>query len=341
MVAVLVIAAGLVARALSRLSARWFGKGDAPRMSIPVSGAVVIGGLLLVIPELAVPGRLGHWLVVALTLAFVLACALSVSRLAVAGVTTYAVRHPSVTPALGVVRVAVRLGVGVLAVITALESLGVPVAPLLTTLGVSSLAVALALQETLANFFAGLYLLADRPVRAGDYIKIHDGEEGYVETIGWRSSRLRTLKNNVVIVPNQKLSQAIITNFHLPAPPVGMIIPVTVAYDADPSAVEAQLSDEVARAAGEIPELHFDGSGAPTVRLTDFGESGMVFQVGVQVRNMEAQGTAAHELRKRILARLRGAGIEIPLPQRVVHQAGDRGAGATDGGGPKEPRPRA
>src|SRR5206468_2847039 len=83
---------------------------------------------------------------------------------------------------------AVRLLVGALAIITALETLGVPVAPLVTTLGVGSLAVALALQETLANFFAGLYLLADRPVRAGDYIKINDaqGEEGYVESIGWR-----------------------------------------------------------------------------------------------------------------------------------------------------------
>ena len=116
------------------------------------------------------------------------------------------------SPALAVARVSVRLLVGALAIITALETLGVPVAPLVTTLGVGSLAVALALQETLANFFAGLYLLADRPVRAGDYIKINDaqGEEGYVESIGWRSSRLRTLKNNTVIVPNQKLSQAIL-----------------------------------------------------------------------------------------------------------------------------------
>src|SRR5436189_26412 len=102
-----------------------------------------------------------------------------------------------------VARVTVRIAVLVLATIMALESLGVPVAPLLTTLGVGSLAVALALQETLANFFAGLYLLADRPVRPGDYIKIHDGEEGFVQAIGWRSSRLRTTKNNIVIVPNQ------------------------------------------------------------------------------------------------------------------------------------------
>ena len=119
--------------------------------------------------------------------------------------------------------------IGALAIVTALQSLGVPVAPLLTTLGVGSLAVALALQDTLANFFAGLYLLADRPIGAGDYIKIHDGEEGYVETIGWRSSRLRTGTGNMVIVPNQKLSQAILINYHRPSTAVMMTMTITVA----------------------------------------------------------------------------------------------------------------
>ena len=126
-------------------------------------------------------------------------------------------RHPAVAPALGVARATVRVAVAILALITALESLGVPVAPLLTTLGIGSLAVALALQDTLANFFAGLYLLADRPVRTGDYVKLHEGAEGFVETIGWRSSRLRTSSNNIVVVPN---SQAVDGDPHQ-LPPAG------------------------------------------------------------------------------------------------------------------------
>src|SRR5262249_48781304 len=150
---------------------------------------------------------------------------------------------------------------------------------LLTTLGVGSLAVALALQETLANFFAGLYLLADRPVRTGDYIKIHDGEEGYVEAIGWRSSRLRTPKNNVPIAPNQTLSQAILTHFPLPSPPVSLTVSVSVSYDADPAAVERALGDELSRAASEIPEIKGAqdfGAGTVAVRLAELGDSGMV-----------------------------------------------------------------
>ncbi len=314
LVLALVLLAALAARLVRVASARWLS--SPPVLAIPVACAVVIGGLLW-IPDIGLPGRLGRWFSGALDLGFVLACALVVSRIAVAAVTEIVTRNPSMSPAVGVARVSVRLLVGALAVITALESLGVPVAPLVTTLGVGSLAVALALQETLANFFAGLYLLADRPVRAGDYIKINDaqGEEGYVESIGWRSSRLRTLKNNTVIVPNQKLSQAILTNFHLPASPVGMAVNVVVAPAAEPVAVEACLNDELARAAAELPKLI---GGKPVARLVDLTDAGQVWSCGLQVADVESQGPAGHEVRKRLLARLRREGIALGVPARLV-----------------------
>ena len=206
--------------------------------------------------------------------------------------TEYATRNPSMSPAVGVARVSVRLLVGALAIITALETLGVPVAPLVTTLGVGSLAVALALQETLANFFAGLYLLADRPVRAGDYIKINDaqGEEGYVESIGWRSSRLRTLKNNTVIVPNQKLSQAILTNFQ-PAGRAG-----------GDGGQRGRRVDRGADRRRGLPQrrAHARGRraaarssrGKPAAFLIDLTDAGQVWSCGVQVADVEAQGPA-------------------------------------------------
>ncbi len=256
-----------------------------------------------------------------------LACALVVSRVAVAAVTEYATRNPSMSPAVGVARVTVRLLVGALAIITALETLGVPVAPLVTTLGVGSLAVALALQETLANFFAGLYLLADRPVRAGDYIKINDaqGEEGYVESIGWRSSRLRTLKNNTVIVPNQKLSQAILTNFHLPARAGGDGGQPRRAAAAEPTAVEACLNDELTRAAAELPSLI---TGKPVALLADVTDAGQVWSSGLPGRrrrgtrprrtraSQASAGTAA--------ARGNRAGSpDTPDPRRLLQRGRD------------------
>ena len=282
---------------------------------------MLVGGLLLVLPEIPLPSGLGRWVVDALTIAFILACALVLARVAVAAIAEYGAQHPSFSPALGVARGAVRVAIAAIAVVTALQTLGVPVAPLLTTLGVGSLAVALALQDTLANFFAGLYLLADRPVGMGDYIKIHDGEEGYVEAIGWRSSRLRTQKGSVVIVPNQKLSQAILINFHRPTATVVMTIALTVAGSADANAVEALFMNELGRATAEIADLR---DGKPLARLVDFTPSGQLWNCVVEVPNFEAQGPVGHELRKRLAARLRREGIALGVPEQVIRE-GDRG----------------
>src|SRR2546425_556313 len=96
------------------------------------------------------------------------------------------------------------------------------------------LAVALALQDSLANLFAGMPLLADKPIRVGDYVKIADTTEGYVVDIGWRSTRIRMLQNTVVVVPNKKVAESIITNYDLPEPRLSLSIPVSVSYRSEP-----------------------------------------------------------------------------------------------------------
>jgi small-conductance mechanosensitive channel len=319
---VLLVVSAVAARLVRSATTRWLGgpggdrpdKTPPPSLGVPIGGAVLMGGLLLLLPELALPGRLGKTLAAGFDILFVLACALGISRIAIAALTEYAARNPAISPALGVTRGIVRIAIAVLAAIMALETLGVPVAPLLTTLGIGSLAVALALQETLANFFAGLHLLADRPVRPGDYIKIHDGEEGFVETIGWRSSRLRTTKNNIVIVPNQKLSQAILTNFHLPVSNVAMTVAITVAVDSDADAVEKLFNDELGRTAAELDELR---GAKPVVRLTDITDVGQVWHCILDVKDVEAQRLAGHEVRKRLLARLRRERIALAVKEKV------------------------
>ncbi len=302
----LLLLSAIAARLARSATTRWLSgsRGDGthaapvPSLGIPISAAVLIGGLMLVVPEVTLPGRIGRWLAASLNIAFVL----------------YAARNPSVRPALSIGRGIVRIAVAVLTAITALESLGVPVASLLTTLGIGSLAVALALQDTLANFFAGLHLLADRPVRPGDYIKLIEGAEGFVETIGWRSSRLRTTANNIVVVPNQKLSQAILTNFHLPIASVTMTVTLAVAADVDADAVDKALNEELARAVAEIADLR---DGKPSVRLIDISLAGQVWNCTFDVKDVEAQALAGHEVRKRLLARLRREGIALAVKERV------------------------
>lgn len=211
-----------------------------------------------------------------------------------------------------------RLAVGILGALLLLRIVGVEVTPILATLGVGGLAVALALQDTLANLFAGIYISLARQVRIGDYIRLDSGEEGYVTDITWRSTAIRTLPNNMVFIPNSKLAQANVTNYSMPESRMSLLIPVSVSYDSDPEQVEQILVETARDAAGEIPGLLAEP--APFVRfIPGFGDSSLNFTLICQVREFVDQYLAQHELRKRIFRRFREEGIEIPFPIRTVY----------------------
>src|SRR5262249_59733874 len=108
----------------------------------------------------------------------------------------------------GLGQAVVRGVVFVIGLLVLLTALGIAITPILTALGVGGLAIALALQDTLGNLFAGLHLLADRPIRVGDYVRLSvENVEGHVLDVGWRSTRIRMLQNNVVVVPNKRVAQ--------------------------------------------------------------------------------------------------------------------------------------
>ena len=212
----------------------------------------------------------------------------------------------------------VFVGLGLMIV---LDNMGVSLTAVWTTLGVGSVAVALALQDTLSNFFAGVYLRLDNPIRANDYIKLESGEEGFVVQQGWRSTRIRTLPNNIVIVPNAKLASTIVTNYSLPETQMSLLVPISVSYECDPDQVEEILVQEATSAAGHVDGLLADP--APFVRfIPGFGESSLDFTLICRVNTFVDQYLVQHELRKRILARFRQEGITIPFPQRDVHVFG-------------------
>ena len=128
----------------------------------------------------------------------------------------YGGQAPGALPVTTLSRNLAQLAVFLLGVVWLLAAFQVDIRPMLTALGVGGLAVALALQDTLSNLFSGFYVAVAGQVRLGDYIKLNTGEAGYVTDIGWRSTTIRELANNLIIVPNSKLSQAIVTNYHLP-----------------------------------------------------------------------------------------------------------------------------
>jgi len=205
--------------------------------------------------------------------------------------------------------------IGFLIVLTVL---GISITPLITALGVGGLAVALALQDTLANLFAGIHILMERSIRVGDFVKLETGQEGYIEDITWRTTRIRMLPNNMVIIPNSKLSQSIVTNYYLPEKRMSLLIPIGVSYGADPDHVEKVLVEEAKNAVGQIPGLL--GDPEPFVRfIPGFGDSSLDFTLICQVQEFVDQYFAQHELRKRIFNRFRKEGIEIPFPHRTVY----------------------
>jgi small-conductance mechanosensitive channel len=176
----------------------------------------------------------------------------------------------------------------------------------------------LGLQDTLANFFAGFYVSLSGHVRLGDYIKLNSGEEGYVYDIGWRSTTVKALSNNLIVIPNLRVAQAIVTNYHLPEKRISFSIPISVSYDSDPDQVVAILQEEARKGAAEIKGLLAEP--APVARfIPGFGSSSLDFTLTCNVAEFVDQYPVQDELRKRIFKRFRRDHIEIPFATRTVY----------------------
>ena len=198
-----------------------------------------------------------------------------------------------------------------------LDNLGVSLTPIITTLGIGSLAVAIALQDTLGNFFAGLYVKADRFIDVGQYVKLDSGGEGFVKHIGWRSTKIQMLSNSMIIVPNNKLVQSIITNYYLPEPEIAVVIDLGVDYGSDMEKVE-RVTSEVAK---EVLQTVPGGvaSFQPFIRYHTFAESSINFSVILRAREFTDNFLLKHEFIKKLQARYRAEGITIPPPVRIVY----------------------
>lgn len=203
-----------------------------------------------------------------------------------------------------------------------LSNLGISITPILTALGVGGFAVALALQDTLSNLFAGLQITVARQIRVGDYIKLESGQEGYVEDINWRSTKIKMLPNNMVIVPNARLTQAIVMNYYLPDKELAVLVEVGVHYTSDLNKVE-KITSEVA---GEVMKEVNGAVSAfePFIRYHTFGEHSINFTVILRAREFTDQYLIRHEFIKRLHRRYKKEGIVIPCPVRAINYAQEK-----------------
>ena len=221
------------------------------------------------------------WTPEALLVLFIFSLTLMCVRIAGDMVRFYGDQIPGATPVSTLTQTLAQLGVVILGFLIILNQLHVSIAPILTALGVGGLAVALALQDTLSNLFAGFYVAVAGQVRLGDYIKLDTGEEGYVTDISWRTTTIRTLGSSLIIVPNSKLAKAVVTNYHLPEKRISSQVQVNVSYDSDPDKVERVLLEIGTAAAKDIPGMLAEP--APSVAFDPgFGESSLGFTSQLQ-----------------------------------------------------------
>ncbi len=197
-----------------------------------------------------------------------------------------------------------------------MDIFGISVTPILASLGIAGIAIGLAMQDTLSNFFAGIYILINQPVRTGDYIELENGLKGYVTHVGWRETRIKTLLNNYVVVPNAKLSQSIITNYHLPQSEMSCLVKLGVSYESDLEKVE-KVTIEVAKQAMEKIEGGVSNF-KPLVRYHTFNDFSIDFTVVLRVSQFIDKYTVTSEFIKALHKRYNKEGIVIPFPIRTI-----------------------
>lgn len=216
--------------------------------------------------------------------------------------------HGAITS--GVIQGLVRGFIIAIAALIFLQLIGISVTPVLASLGIGSLAVALALQDTLSNFFAGIYISMDKPVQAGDFVRLESGDEGSVVDVGWRSTRIRTGGNNVVIIPNAKLIGSVLTNYNLPTREVAVTVDFLVAGESDLEKVEKAAREAAVSLKGKVLGLARDAE--PAFHFQAIVDGAVRGQVVVKAREFAEAGPVKHEMIKALHAQFKKEGISYP-----------------------------
>jgi len=199
-----------------------------------------------------------------------------------------------------------------------LDALNISIAPMLTALGIGGLAVSLALKDTLTDVFAGLHILLSKKVQPGDFVSLDSGEMGYIQNITWRNTKMLERTNNIIHIPNTKLSNAIIKNYDSGDPSFSVKIPVGVGYDSDLDVVERVVMEVANDLHQYMDEMNKQST--PSFKFRGFGQSSIDFMVYFRGNKYGDQNPIIHAFVKKLHKRFNEEGIEIPFPMRTVIQ---------------------
>ncbi|MGC9517418.1 MAG: mechanosensitive ion channel family protein [Methanomicrobiales archaeon] len=241
----------------------------------------------------------------------------AVARLTSGFVNLYTKRAEGVFPSTSFFGNITKVIIILIGVMVVIQFIGISITPMLTAFGIGGIAVALALEDTLSNMFAGLNVITSKEMKMGDYIMLSTGEEGYVQDITWRNTTIKAITNNTIIIPNSKIAKNIITNFHQDQKEMLVKVNVGVSYDSDLKKVE-WLTVDVAREV--IKELSgADDTIDPYIRYNKFDDFSINFTVFLSVKEFIEQYRLKHEFIKKLHERYNEEGIVIPYPIRTVY----------------------
>ena len=200
-------------------------------------------------------------------------------------------------------------------IIIILDHFGQIISTLVVSLGVGSLAIALAAQETLANMIAGFVLMLDRPFRIGDRIRLPDGTIGNVSEVGIRSTKVIDDSRVMIITPNAEIVKSQIKNYSYPNDEVRFDVNFSVAYGTDLEAMRRVVLERINREDDIVDKQLSE------VRINEMDDSSIKAAVLCSIRNPNSIPRRRSDLLLLIYDTLREHAIEIPFPQRVIHLA--------------------
>ena len=204
-------------------------------------------------------------------------------------------------------------GVGALLV---MDVFGINISPLVAGMGLGGLAVALAIQPTLANLFAGTYVMTEGVIATGDYIQLENGLKGYVVEVGWRSTRIRDWRNNLVVVPNSKFAETIITNYQQPSNAVNVYFECGTSYDSDLDRVEEVCLEVMETIIGSHPMAVKEYG--KYFAFDNFGDSNVNFWLFVQATDRWGSFVVQSDMMKLLHKRFKEEVIVINYPVRTL-----------------------
>ena len=297
----------LIERILIRLIYRAFEKRDwkiGRRLIRSFNGIVTIwfglAAFRSVLPDLPIKAGVVPTVEHIVSAIFILSVAILCARIFVAFIRTYSNPHERAVSSITLIENIVRGAVYVLGILAIFRAFGVAVTPLLTALGVGGLAVALALQDTLSNFFAGIYIILSKNIDPGDYVKLDSGQEGIIRDIAWRVTTLQTPSSTLIIVPNSKFSTSIITNFDRPDRFMNLSIELPLSAETDYTKFEESVRAIVQEVQQSMPDI-IDGE--PSLQYTAITPASATLLLMIRVTDFSKAAGVKNEVLKRIFQR--------------------------------------